>query len=356
MRWSIRLPSWRRWPPARALARIPWLQQPARLAARSVREFADDHCQQLAAAISFHVLFSLFPLAIAAVGVVGLVTQDNQARTAVADAVLRVIPFNDQGKRNLDQVLTSLGGTAGALGLLGLLGVLWSASGMMAAIRTALNVAWDTDVKRPFVRGKAVDLALIGGTFLATGAALGVTILAGLVRHGSQRLPGLLAQLTGVTITVGAVVAATALLFVTFVFLYRFVPAVETRVRDVWPGALVSAVGFEAIQYGFSVYLSQFAHYNKVYGTLGGIVAFLFFVYLASAVFLFGAEVAAEYPRLRAGLPPGVPRRAAQRPAGADAAPGQGQSKGADGDRPPGAASARPSAGEGWDGATDGSG
>lgn len=53
-----------------------------------------------------------------------------------------------------------MSGGAGALGLLGLTGVIWSASGVMAAVRTALNVAWDTDAKRPFVRSKAVDLRL----------------------------------------------------------------------------------------------------------------------------------------------------------------------------------------------------
>jgi membrane protein len=59
-------------------------------------------------------------------------------------------------------------------------------------------------------------------------------------------------------------------------------------------------VAFEALQYGFSVYVAHLAHYNRVYGPLGAIVAFLFFVYLASSVFLFGAEVASEYPRLPA--------------------------------------------------------
>ena len=94
---------------------------------------------------------------------------------------------------------------------------------------------------------------------------------------------------------------AVVLLFGTFLFLYRFVPAAPTRLRGIWPGALAAAAGFEAVQYGFSLYLTYFGHYNKIYGSLGAIVAFLFFIYLASSVFLFGAEIAAEYPRLRAG-------------------------------------------------------
>ena len=88
--------------------------------------------------------------------------------------------------------------------------------------------------------------------------------------------------------------------------LYRFVPTTGPRLRDLWPGALVAAAGFEVLQYGFSVYLSGLAHYNRVYGSLGAVIAALFFVYLNASVFLFGAEVASEYPRL--------PSRVAQQP------------------------------------------
>jgi membrane protein len=95
------------------------------------------------------------------------------------------------------------------------------------------------------------------------------------------------------------VAISTALLFATFAVLYRVVPAAPTRMRDIWPGALAAAAGFEGLQYGFSIYLAFFGHYNRVYGSLGAVVAFMFFVYLASMVFLFGAEIASEYPRLR---------------------------------------------------------
>lgn len=79
---------------------------------------------------------------------------------------------------------------------------------------------------------------------------------------------------------------------------YRVLPAVFVPWRTVWPGAFVAAVGFEVLQAGFSIYVSNLAHYNRVYGSLGGIVAFLFFVYLASSLYLFGAEVSSEYGRL----------------------------------------------------------
>lgn len=280
-----------------------WLRQALVVLRRAFAEFRADHCAQFAAAISFHLLFSVFPLAITAVGIIGLVTQDPHARDTVLAAMLKVVPLSAQGRQQLHGLLGSVSGGAGALGLLGLLGVIWSASGVMAAIRTALNVAWDTSKKRPFVRGKAVDLALVAGVFLVTGASLGLTVAASIARQGAAHLPGPLQSLTplaSAAASVGVFAASAALLFAAFAFLYRIVPAVPTRVRGIWPGALAATAGFEALQYGFSVYVAHFAHYNKVYGSLGAVIAFLFFIYLASMVFLFGAEVASEYPRLRA--------------------------------------------------------
>ncbi len=302
--------SWQQWAPVQALSRIGWIHQATELLRRSVQEFRNDHCPQLAAAISYHVLFSVFPLAIALLGIVGLVTADSNARHEVLDAVLRVVPLGHQSQQNLGNLLGSANGGLGALGLLGFVGVIWSASGVMAAVRVALNVAWDTSKKRPFLLGKAVNLALVAGIFLVIGATLGLAIMASLVRHEAGQLPPslhLLTPLTGAAASAAVLIASAALLFLTFGLLYRFVPAVPTHVRGVWPGALTAAAGFEALQYGFSVYIAHFAHFTKEYGSygpLGAVIAFLFFVYLASVVFLFGAEVASEYPRLRTGTGP----------------------------------------------------
>ena len=302
-----------------------WLQRAMLLVRRAVSEFRADHCPQFAAAISFHLLFSVFPLAITAVGIMGLVTQEPHARDALASAVVKVVPLSRAGREQLRGLLTSVSGGAGALGLLGLLGVLWSASGVMASVRTALNVAWDTSSKRPFLRGKAVDLALVAGVFLVVGATLGLTIFASIARQGTAHLPHALRGLTplaGVAVWVTMFAASAALLFATFSFLYRMVPAVPTRLRGIWPGALAATAGFEALQYGFSAYVAHLAHFNKVYGSLGAVIAFLFYVYLASMVFLFGAELASEYPRL-----PAPAARPGRMPPSRTAAAGRGQER-----------------------------
>ncbi|MEV6842726.1 YihY/virulence factor BrkB family protein [Actinoplanes sp. NPDC051411] len=289
---------------------IPGVRAGWRLLCRSGREYLDDHCAQMAAAISYHLMFSLFPLAIAGVGVLGLLTGERAARKAVIDTILQAVPLSAEGQQQLSAILASISGSAGAFGLLGLLGVLWSATGVMAAVRASMNVAWDVEDGRSFLRGKVVDLLLLAGCGMLLLAGLGVTLLTGFAQTHAHDLPDVLTPLTGPLVAVVATFLSLLLTVVTFLILMRFVPAKRARVREIWPAAVIGAVGFVALQYGFSFYLSHFSHYNRVYGSLGTVVAFMFFVYLAAAILLFAAEVGSEFPNLSATDEPAGCRKA----------------------------------------------
>lgn len=291
--------------------RAQW-QLVRRMAVRSVREFLDDHGPQLAAAISFHVLFSLFPLVILLAGIFGIVVTVSGVQADVVDTVVRNAPLSEEGEQDLRRLLEGATGELSALGLLALPGLLWSASGMMGAIRTALALAWDVEERRPFVRGKLVDVSLVLGTALVAVVSIVLTLGARVV----QDIPGI-AQLS-------ALLAPLVLAFAVVLFLYRVVPARPPRFRDVWPAALLVAVVFVALQNLFAFYLENFGRYNAIYGSLGAVIAFLFFVYLSSNVFLLGAEVGAELARVRlergeqgekGGMEPGRPDKGEPRAA-----------------------------------------
>jgi uncharacterized BrkB/YihY/UPF0761 family membrane protein len=89
--------------------------------------------------------------------------------------------------------------------------------------------------------------------------------------------------------------------FTVFGLLYKFVPAIHVRLRDVWLGALVAAILFELLKNGFAFYVANFRAYDLLYGSLGGILLFLTAVYFASAILLLGGEMAAAMPGLGAG-------------------------------------------------------
>jgi membrane protein len=269
------------------------------LAQRAFAEFREDHCPQLASSIAYHVLFSIFPLAIVAVGATSIVLHATGLQASLVDSIVATVPLSADGDRQLRELLLGATSRAGGLGLLAIVGLVYSASGMMTSLRFALNRAWDVEAVRPFLLGKLIDLGLVFLVATLGLCSLGLTIALRFVdKHAAASgLPGVGWLLWAVSIAVPLAVG-----FVVILFLYRAVPAAEVRVRDAWPAALLVAVLLVVGENLFALYVGNFANYNVVYGSLGAVIAFMFFVYLASDLFLLGAEMASEWPRVRSAL------------------------------------------------------
>ncbi len=275
------------------------------LGRRSVEEFFDDNCSQMAAAISYYVLFSLFPLLIFLVGILGLFLQNSQLQTDIIDAVQDLIPLSeDEGRDEVTEAVQGVAGVgSGALGLFGLIGMAWSGSNMFGIIRRSINTAYDLEAQRPLVQQKLLDLAMVAGMgafFLVSIAATGFLRV---VRQRSEDIPHLgdAAEQAGFAWDAASFLIPLALSFVVFTVMYWIIPATKVRARDVWLGALLAAFLFEVAKIGFSIYLENFSNYDLVYGSLGAVAAFLFWVYLSANILLLGAEVASEYPRVLRG-------------------------------------------------------
>jgi len=275
------------------------------LAVRTVKEFGDDNCSQMAAAISYYVLFSLFPLLIFSVGIMGVMLQDSELQDDLIEVVLEYIPLSEDGGQNdvSEAVRDIAGAGSGAVGVLGLFGMAWSGSNLFGVIRRSLNLAYDLDVHRPLVRQKLLDLGMVAGF-----APLGIASLAGtaairFVRESSEYVPLLsdASQALGIVWDVLPLLVPVSISFVAFVVLYWIVPATKVKIRDVLFGAALAAILFEFAKVGFTIYLANFSNYNVVFGSLGAVVAFLFWVFLSANIMLLGAELAAEYPRVMRG-------------------------------------------------------
>ena len=85
------------------------------------------------------------------------------------------------------------------------------------------------------------------------------------------------------------------LIFLAFLAMYRYLPNAKVRTRDVWPWALAGALAFNAVSLAFVWYVSTFAYYNVLYGSIGAVLALLTWVYLSATIVLFGALVCSSY-------------------------------------------------------------
>jgi membrane protein len=272
-----------------------------KLTERSVDAFFRHHCPQLAASVSYYALFSIFPAAILMAVVFGQIISDGDARGEVVEFLFDNLPLSaDQGRQDLEQVVDDVTRNPGTLGFIGLAILLYSASALMGAIRNSLAIVWGLERQRPPLRGKALDILLVLGLGLLIALSLATTVVRGLAVNLSKDL-GLTGRVLDGALDASGFLIPFLLSVIAFAVLYRVVPHPRPRLRDVWPGVLLAAVGYELAKRGFALYLENFADYSAVYGSLGAVITFLVFIYIAAMIFLLGGEFAALWPRVRAG-------------------------------------------------------
>jgi membrane protein len=253
---------------------------------------------QRAAAISYHVLFSLVPFVALLVSVLELVLPQTTEDRVIAWLV-GVLPLPSDLQQSVEHAIARADPPATIAGLIAVVGLVWAASGMMTSIRSAFRAVWASDLDRPYLRGKALDVVLVLGAGLLVVCGFGLSVVVQVVTETSTDVVRELGGDGAATARLGSlgqIAGSTALVFVAFALLYRVVPPVPTRLRDVWPGALVAAIGFQLASAGFSIYLQRFADFDQVYGPLGAMFAFLVLVYIAAGILIVGACVVAAWP------------------------------------------------------------
>jgi membrane protein len=267
------------------------------LLARTAQEFARRRSTTYAAALSYYVILSFFPLLIFIVAMLGLVVRDRAAQENVTTTLLQALPAGIDLQESKENLLREVGRTNHSLvGIGALLVTGWSASAMFTALRRALNVAFGIPDDTSFIRTRARDLAGVLGTlvfFVAMVMVLFVVILVvalGLLL-GQMVLPNEVIQILplGVAGRLFFLLLSYLVSFSSVLAVYRIVPDQRLRVRELWTGAALAAAGFEAAKFGFGLYVSTFGRFEEIYGALGNAVAFLVFVFLVASIVLFAA-------------------------------------------------------------------
>ncbi|MGN6168988.1 MAG: YihY/virulence factor BrkB family protein [Solirubrobacteraceae bacterium] len=248
----------------------------------------------LAAGIAYRVLFALAPLTVALVSVFGLLLQDKELEHDVINKVVSALPVNTQ---NVTKAIENIATPASAAGLVSLLVLVWAASGMMTAIRFALERTMAVEEDRGVVHGKLVDVGLVAATAVLVLASVGV----GLVTQVVNGLVEEVAGAVGLQGTAARAVVTKLLPLVlwtgTVLLLYLVVPAKRPRFRDALAGAVVTASLLLAISLAAGFLYSHATKWSFIYGSLTSVFVFLYSVYLFASAVLFGAAVATEWSR-----------------------------------------------------------
>lgn len=265
---------------------------------RTATEFKDDNLTDWAAALTYYGLLSLFPGLIAMISIVGLIGDPKGATDTITEIVTAIGPQSaaETFAGPIESVASDRG-TAGTAFIFGLAVALWSASGYVGAFIRASNVIYETEEGRPFWKLRPLQIAV---TLIMV--LLAVMLVIGLVLTGP--VVDAVAEPIGIGSTAVAIwnIAkwpAMAAIFVLMIsVLYYASPNAKIRgFRWVTPGSVVAIVVWAIASAAFALYVANFGSYDKVYGTLGGLVALLVWLWISNLAILFGHQLNAELER-----------------------------------------------------------
>jgi membrane protein len=256
-------------------------------------QWVADKAPRLGAALAYYTIFSLAPLLVIAIGIAGLVFGREAAQGQISAQVEHLV-----GRQGADAVEAMVENASrpgkGALGtVLGVGMLLFGAAGLFGQLQDALNTVWEVKPKPGrgvwgFVRDRFLSLSMVlGVAFLLLVSLIVSTVLSAVGGLLGDFRTGVIGQ---IITTMFDLVVITAL----FALIFRYLPDAEVAWRDVWLGAAVTAALFTLGKFLIGLYLGR-AGVGSAYGAAGSLAVLLVWLYYATQIFLFGAELTKAY-------------------------------------------------------------
>jgi membrane protein len=266
---------------------------------QTVSDWSSDEAARLAAAMAFYTLLSLAPLVMVAIAVAGLVFGEEAARGYVGEQLASVVgPQAGEGVETV--VAHARKPSSGIVGsIVGIVVLLFGASGVFKELQSALNTIWEVEPKpgRGFLgvlRDRFFSFTMVlGVAFLLLVSLVISTALSAVGNFMSEALPGgpVLWQILNFVISL-------AVITVLFALIFKVIPDVKIKWRDVWPGALATSLLFAVGKFALGIYLGR-ASVTSSYGAAGSLVVLVIWVYYATQILFLGAEFTQAYAKHR---------------------------------------------------------
>jgi membrane protein len=293
---------------------------------QTAREFVNDKCPRLGAALAFYTALSIAPLLLVVIGIAGLAFGDAAARGELARQLSDLIG-REQAELVESMIAKSSSTSGGVVAtVVGVVTLLVGATGVFAQMQDALDTVWNVKTDQTpggiwaTVKDRLLSFAMIGVmAFLLLVSLVFSAVLSGMGHAFDQWLP-----YSSAWMRLANCVLSLVLTTVMFAMVFKLLPHARPDWRDVWIGAAMTAVLFNVGGYLIGLYLGQ-ASVGSTFGAAGSFVVLLFWIYYSTQIVLFGAELTQVYAlkvgsglKSVAGLTPADPNN----PTGAGAAAG----------------------------------
>ena len=259
-----------------------------RVSRRAIEGFLRHEALQYAGSMAYFAVLSLFQLLVLGIVVGSYLVGEGAARAFIIEQVQAGTPI-DAG--TVEGVIDSAIASRGAMSVIGFAFLLWSSLGIFSALSGGIGRAFENAPPRPFLKDKLVGLLLMGLTGVLAIASLVIGLVTGVLQQAADDivagLPG-----GGTAVWLIGLLVPLILIFIAFWVIYRVVPNRPVTWGEVLPGAIVAALLWTVLRFGFTWYATSVANYESAFGPLATGITLLVFLYFASVIVLLGAEFA----------------------------------------------------------------
>ena len=262
---------------------------------RVLLKMGQDDAPHLAAGVAYYAIFSMVPLLLGLLAILGLVLNSPELQQQFLNFITANIPGSAGFMTsNVGQIVK----WRGALGIGAIVGLLWLGRAVFAAMSRAINRAWGIHKDRPFYIAIPQQMAM---TIILGSLLLLSTIASSVIQLLNNEMFGASHQEPMVELGfryIALYVIPSIITLCTFLLIYRYVPNRKMRWSYIWPGALGAGTLFETAKILFLWYLETFAVYDQIYGSLTSVMVFLLWAYFSALILIFGAGIIYEYERI----------------------------------------------------------
>jgi membrane protein len=259
------------------------------------QDWSEDKAPRLGAALAYYTVFSLAPLLIIVLAIAGLMFDPNTVRSQISQQT----GLGEQGEEGLAMLVSGAERhDAGILAtILGVVAILFGATGVFVQMQDALNTIWEVEPKPGqgvwgFIKNRVLSFTMV----LVIGFLLLVLLVISAALHGIQEYLGHLLPMPGWTAQVLDIVISFGGVTLLFAMIFKYLPDVKIRWRDVWLGAAVTALLFTIGKFLLGLYLGR-ESFESAYGAAGTLVIIMLWAYYSSQILFFGAEFTQVYAR-----------------------------------------------------------
>lgn len=259
-------------------------------------ELKKDRATGLAAQQAYYYMLALFPMMILLIAIVPYLNIDPQKAINVVNQLLP----EESAQLLRDNVVKLVSERNGGLLTFGIIGTIWSASNGMNAFMKAMNIAYDVKETRSFIKARLVSIFLTIGLILAFVIALLLPVFGNVIMETIQTIIPI-PEPYDIIFNVIRWVIGIVVMVAVLTGLYRIAPNKHYPFKHVLPGAIFATIVWQLISLGFSFYVSNFGNYSATYGSLGGVIVLMLWLFLTGLALVLGGEINAIYHRDKTG-------------------------------------------------------